>query len=150
MSTAPVLQQGQIRDLRTRLSRLSAPVTDAEAAVLQVCQRSGRPPRHVTIRICLDTDESTADVLASDRGVINVGGSCRDECGSQARLPARPGSPGDRVRRRHRPRTPRGDRTGNRYGAATTAGLSQTKSINAGKHWNGSRLNTPKGAAKRR
>ncbi|MFF1353158.1 DUF3052 domain-containing protein [Streptomyces sp. NPDC058297] len=34
--------------------------------------------------------------------------------------------------------------------AATTAGLSQTKSINAGKDWNGSRLITPKGAAKKR
>ncbi|MGA4848639.1 DUF3052 domain-containing protein [Streptomyces sp. G5(2025)] len=34
--------------------------------------------------------------------------------------------------------------------AATTAGLSQTKSINAGKDWNGSRLSTPKGAAKKR
>ncbi|EPH42448.1 DUF3052 domain-containing protein [Streptomyces aurantiacus] len=34
--------------------------------------------------------------------------------------------------------------------AATTAGLSQTKSINAGKDWNGSRLLTPKGAAKKR
>ncbi|MFE0099962.1 DUF3052 domain-containing protein [Streptomyces sp. NPDC059009] len=34
--------------------------------------------------------------------------------------------------------------------AATTAGLSQTKSINAGKDWNGSRLNTPKAAAKKR
>ncbi|KOU22729.1 hypothetical protein ADK52_20090 [Streptomyces sp. WM6372] len=32
----------------------------------------------------------------------------------------------------------------------TTAGLSQTKSINAGKDWNGSRLIAPKGAAKRR
>ncbi|MFC7220584.1 DUF3052 domain-containing protein [Streptomyces polyrhachis] len=30
--------------------------------------------------------------------------------------------------------------------AATTAGLSQTKSINAGKEWNGSRLLTPKAA----
>ncbi|MFD9886305.1 DUF3052 domain-containing protein [Streptomyces alboflavus] len=34
--------------------------------------------------------------------------------------------------------------------AATTAGLSQTKSINAGKDWNGSRLLTPKAAAKKR
>ncbi|GGO44506.1 MULTISPECIES: DUF3052 domain-containing protein [Streptomyces] len=34
--------------------------------------------------------------------------------------------------------------------ASTTAGLSQTKSINAGKDWNGSRLLTPKGAAKKR
>ncbi|MFF3863298.1 DUF3052 domain-containing protein [Streptomyces sp. NPDC002209] len=34
--------------------------------------------------------------------------------------------------------------------ASTTAGLSQTKSINAGKDWNGSRLITPKGAAKKR
>nr|WP_157164475.1 DUF3052 domain-containing protein [Streptomyces typhae] len=34
--------------------------------------------------------------------------------------------------------------------ASTTAGLSQTKSINAGKDWNGSRLSTPKGAAKKR
>ncbi|WAL95292.1 DUF3052 domain-containing protein [Streptomyces sp. Je 1-369] len=34
--------------------------------------------------------------------------------------------------------------------AATTAGLSQTKSINAGKDWNGSRLNTPKAAVKKR
>ncbi|TGB13080.1 DUF3052 domain-containing protein [Streptomyces sp. MZ04] len=34
--------------------------------------------------------------------------------------------------------------------ASTTAGLSQTKSINAGKDWNGSRLITPKAAAKKR
>ncbi|MFE0171951.1 DUF3052 domain-containing protein [Streptomyces sp. NPDC059002] len=34
--------------------------------------------------------------------------------------------------------------------AATTAGLSQTKSINAGKDWSGSRLLTPKAAAKKR
>ncbi|MFD9791614.1 DUF3052 domain-containing protein [Streptomyces sp. NPDC059070] len=34
--------------------------------------------------------------------------------------------------------------------AATTAGLSQTKSINAGKDWNGSRLITPKAAARKR
>ncbi|MCC3775417.1 DUF3052 domain-containing protein [Streptomyces sp. UNOB3_S3] len=34
--------------------------------------------------------------------------------------------------------------------ASTTAGLSQTKSINAGKNWNGARLITPKGAAKKR
>ncbi|MFD9908263.1 DUF3052 domain-containing protein [Streptomyces sp. NPDC059063] len=34
--------------------------------------------------------------------------------------------------------------------AATTAGLSQTKSVNAGKDWNGSRLITPKAAAKKR
>ncbi|MQY11321.1 hypothetical protein SRB5_14360 [Streptomyces sp. RB5] len=32
--------------------------------------------------------------------------------------------------------------------AATTAGLSQTKSINAGKDWSGSRLLTPKAAAR--
>lgn len=34
--------------------------------------------------------------------------------------------------------------------AATTAGLSQTKSIAAGKDWSGSRLVTPKAAAKKR
>ncbi|MET9082264.1 DUF3052 domain-containing protein [Streptomyces sp. NPDC048278] len=34
--------------------------------------------------------------------------------------------------------------------AVTTAGLSQTKSVSVGKDWNGSRLNTPKGAAKKR
>ncbi|MFB8267801.1 DUF3052 domain-containing protein [Streptomyces sp. NPDC055955] len=34
--------------------------------------------------------------------------------------------------------------------AAQTAGLSQTKSINAGKDWAGSRLVTPKAAAKKR
>ncbi len=34
--------------------------------------------------------------------------------------------------------------------AATTAGLSQTKSISAGKDWVGSRLITPKAAAKKR
>jgi hypothetical protein len=34
--------------------------------------------------------------------------------------------------------------------AATTAGLSQTKSVSVGKDWNGSRLLTPKGAAKKR
>ncbi|MGW7067374.1 DUF3052 domain-containing protein [Streptomyces sp. NPDC054855] len=34
--------------------------------------------------------------------------------------------------------------------AATTAGLAQTKSINAGKDWTGSRLVTPKAAAKKR
>ncbi|MFD0418997.1 DUF3052 domain-containing protein [Streptomyces sp. NPDC127108] len=34
--------------------------------------------------------------------------------------------------------------------AATTAGLSQTKSINAGKDWSGTRLLTPKAAAKKR
>ncbi|MFD4633858.1 DUF3052 domain-containing protein [Streptomyces sp. NPDC058284] len=34
--------------------------------------------------------------------------------------------------------------------AATTAGLSQTKSINAGKDWSGTRLVTPKAAAKKR
>ncbi|MFJ9552065.1 DUF3052 domain-containing protein [Streptomyces erythrochromogenes] len=34
--------------------------------------------------------------------------------------------------------------------ASTTAGLSQTKSINAGKDWNGSRLITPRGAAQKR
>ncbi|MET9729604.1 MULTISPECIES: DUF3052 domain-containing protein [unclassified Streptomyces] len=34
--------------------------------------------------------------------------------------------------------------------AATTAGLSQSKSINAGKDWNASRLVTPKSAAKKR
>lgn len=34
--------------------------------------------------------------------------------------------------------------------ASTTAGLSQTKSVNAGKDWNGARLITPKGAAKKR
>ncbi|OII62244.1 hypothetical protein BJP40_29515 [Streptomyces sp. CC53] len=34
--------------------------------------------------------------------------------------------------------------------AATTAGLSQTKSISAGKDWVGSRLSTPKAAAKKR
>ncbi|TDU67039.1 DUF3052 domain-containing protein [Streptomyces sp. KS 21] len=34
--------------------------------------------------------------------------------------------------------------------ASTTAGLVQTKAINAGKRWNGSRLITPKGAAKLR
>ncbi|GLX34257.1 hypothetical protein Sros01_03300 [Streptomyces roseochromogenus] len=34
--------------------------------------------------------------------------------------------------------------------ASTTAGLAQTKTINAGKGWNGSRLITPKGAAKLR
>ncbi|WP_327356266.1 DUF3052 domain-containing protein [Streptomyces sp. NBC_01304] len=33
--------------------------------------------------------------------------------------------------------------------AATTAGLSQTKSINAGKDWSGTRLLTPKAAGKR-
>ncbi|MDG4857536.1 DUF3052 domain-containing protein [Streptomyces sp. T-3] len=33
--------------------------------------------------------------------------------------------------------------------AATTAGLSQTKSINAGKDWSGTRLLTPKAAKKR-
>ncbi|WP_435600580.1 DUF3052 domain-containing protein [Streptomyces sp. C10-9-1] len=33
--------------------------------------------------------------------------------------------------------------------ASTTAGLSQTKSINAGKDWNGARLLTSKGAVKR-
>ena len=34
--------------------------------------------------------------------------------------------------------------------AVTTAGLSQTKSVSVGKDWNGSRLNTPKAAAKKR
>ncbi|MER7834437.1 DUF3052 domain-containing protein [Streptomyces sp. NPDC051105] len=34
--------------------------------------------------------------------------------------------------------------------AATTAGLSQTKGVSVGKDWNGSRLLTPKGAAKKR
>ncbi|QEV17903.1 MULTISPECIES: DUF3052 domain-containing protein [Streptomyces] len=34
--------------------------------------------------------------------------------------------------------------------AATTAGLSQTKSTNAGKDWSGTRLVTPKAAAKKR
>ncbi|MEU4994973.1 DUF3052 domain-containing protein [Streptomyces sp. NPDC021622] len=34
--------------------------------------------------------------------------------------------------------------------AATTAGLSQTKSINAGKDWSGTRLLSPKAAAKKR
>ncbi|MEU7646158.1 DUF3052 domain-containing protein [Streptomyces huasconensis] len=34
--------------------------------------------------------------------------------------------------------------------AATTAGLSQTKSMNAGKDWSGTRLVTPKAAAKKR
>ncbi|MEV7420008.1 DUF3052 domain-containing protein [Streptomyces sp. NPDC089919] len=34
--------------------------------------------------------------------------------------------------------------------ASTTAGLSATRSVNAGKDWIGSRLVTPKGAAKRR
>ncbi|MFE2146018.1 DUF3052 domain-containing protein [Streptomyces sp. NPDC059456] len=34
--------------------------------------------------------------------------------------------------------------------ASTTAGLSRTKSINAGKDWNGARLITPKGAARKR
>jgi hypothetical protein len=34
--------------------------------------------------------------------------------------------------------------------ASITAGLSQTKSINAAARWNGSRLITPKGAAKKR
>ncbi|MGW0899096.1 DUF3052 domain-containing protein [Streptomyces goshikiensis] len=34
--------------------------------------------------------------------------------------------------------------------ASTSAGLSQVKSINAGKDWNGSRLLTPKGAARTR
>ncbi|MFI2613802.1 DUF3052 domain-containing protein [Streptomyces sp. NPDC018584] len=34
--------------------------------------------------------------------------------------------------------------------AATTAGLSQTKSINAGKDWSGTRLVTPKAAVKKR
>ncbi|MFG2646752.1 DUF3052 domain-containing protein [Streptomyces sp. NPDC048436] len=34
--------------------------------------------------------------------------------------------------------------------ASTTAGLAQTKSINAGKDWTGSRLVTPKAAAKKR
>lgn len=34
--------------------------------------------------------------------------------------------------------------------AATTAGLSQTKSTNVGKDWNGTRLVTPKAAAKKR
>ncbi|MEU6121017.1 DUF3052 domain-containing protein [Streptomyces sp. NPDC047123] len=34
--------------------------------------------------------------------------------------------------------------------AATTAGLSATKSVNAGKDWSGSRLVTPKAAAKKR
>ncbi|MEV7191343.1 DUF3052 domain-containing protein [Streptomyces sp. NPDC093510] len=34
--------------------------------------------------------------------------------------------------------------------AATTAGLSATKSVNAAKDWSGSRLITPKGAAKKR
>ncbi|GHD98349.1 DUF3052 domain-containing protein [Streptomyces alanosinicus] len=33
--------------------------------------------------------------------------------------------------------------------AARTAGLSQTKGISVGKDWNGSRLSTPKAAAKR-
>ncbi|EST23992.1 DUF3052 domain-containing protein [Streptomyces roseochromogenus] len=33
--------------------------------------------------------------------------------------------------------------------AAQTAGLSQTKSVSVGKDWNGSRLSTPKAAAKR-
>lgn len=34
--------------------------------------------------------------------------------------------------------------------AATTAGLSQTKSVSAGKEWAGTRLVTPKAAAKKR
>ncbi|WP_432171852.1 DUF3052 domain-containing protein [Streptomyces sp. 1222.5] len=34
--------------------------------------------------------------------------------------------------------------------ASTTVGLSQTKSINAAEDWNGARLITPKGAAKKR
>ncbi|MER7178504.1 DUF3052 domain-containing protein [Streptomyces hyaluromycini] len=34
--------------------------------------------------------------------------------------------------------------------AVTTAGLSQTKSVSVGKDWNGSRLSTPKAAAKKR